>query len=94
MPRKVVELKAPALVQLVQDIKALNVALNAGEGVIKLKCRCGAPILPPTPVLPNLRDRQRGHLKSRIERHLRSNHRLSKQTVHVVLNESFAAGRA
>jgi len=91
MPRKIIELKAPALVQLVQDIKALKAALNAGQGAIKLKCPCGAAILPSTPVLPNLRDRQRGHLKSRIERHLRGDHRLSKRTVHVVLSESFGA---
>ena len=91
MPRKMIELKAPALVQLVQDIKPLNVALNAGQGVLKLKCPCGASIVPSTTVLPNLKDRQRGHLKSRIERHLRGDHRLSKQTVHVVLKESFGA---
>ena len=90
MPPNAVELTGSALVHLVQDIKGLNAALNAGRGVIKLNCPCGAAVVAATLVLPGLKDRQRGHIKSRVERHLRGDHRLSQQTVRLVLNDSLA----
>jgi hypothetical protein len=36
------------------------------------------------------RDRQRGLLKSKIERHLRDDHGLSRQTISVIMKEAFA----
>jgi hypothetical protein len=48
-------------------------------------------ILQPIAVLPSIKDRQRGLLKSKIERHLRAVHEISKRTIAGVLKDAFAA---
>jgi hypothetical protein len=82
--------EAQLLVQLVEKTKARKASGIAGEEVLSLKCPCGVTILPPTPAIPSLKDRQRGMVRSKIERHLRDDHGLSKHTIGVVLKESFA----
>lgn len=77
------------LLQLVAKVKDLNVLVAQESGVMDLKCPCGAVILPTTPIIANLKDRQRGLLKSRIKDHLRARHGLSEQTIRVVLNQAF-----
>jgi hypothetical protein len=79
------------LLQLVAKVKNLNILVAQESGVMDLKCPCGAVILPSTPVISNLKDRQRGRLKSRIKDHLRAEHGLSVQTIRVVLNQAFAS---
>ena len=88
-PRLAAALDAQLLVQLVERTKSLNVSRAIQGEVLSLKCPCGAVILQPTPAIANLKDRQRGMLKSKIERHLRDDHRLSGHTIGVVLKESF-----
>ena len=76
--------------ELVAKVKTLNTMLDLGYGSMNLKCPCGAPILPSTPLISNLKDRQRGLLKSRIKRHLGTDHGISEATIRVVLKEAFA----
>jgi hypothetical protein len=85
-------LDAQQLVQLVEKAKTLDVSRALAGEVLSLKCPCGAVILQPTPAMANLKDRQRGMLKSKIERHLRDDHRLSGHTISVILKESFPPG--
>jgi hypothetical protein len=72
------------LVDLVAKVKDLNTS-----GKMVLKCPCGVLILPPTPVISNLKDRQRGLLKSRIRRHLQTAHEISEATIRVFFIEAF-----
>jgi hypothetical protein len=65
------------LLQLVAKIK---IAVALESGVVDLKCPCGMVIIPRTPLIPNLKDQQRGLMKSRIKRHLRERHGLSEHT--------------
>jgi len=39
----------------------------------------------------NLKDRQRGLMKSRIKRHLHERHNLSERTIGIILKEAFAS---
>jgi len=78
------ELEAKLLAELANRAKSLK---NAS--VLNLKCPCGKVILPPTPALPNLEDRQRGFVKSRIRRHLRDEHQLSDHIIEIVVSRSF-----
>jgi hypothetical protein len=87
-PRHDAALETQLLLQLVAKVKILA-ALESG--VLNLKCPCGAVILPPTPVIPQLKGRQRGLIRSRIQHHLRGEHGLSEQTIHDVLNRAFDA---
>jgi hypothetical protein len=89
-PRHAAPLEARLLVELVARVKNLNTNVTLEFGGIDLKCPCGAVILPPTPLISNLKDRQRGLLKSRIRRHLHTDHGISEETIRVVLKEAFA----
>ena len=91
-PRHAIEHETRLLLQLVAAIKGLNVAgeLEAGR-TISLTCPCGKLILPPLSVLSSVKDRQRGLLKSKVERHLRNVHGISARTITRVLKESFIA---
>jgi hypothetical protein len=89
-PRHPAALEARLLIELVSKIKNLNTAVAVESGSIDLKCPCGAVILPPIPVISDLKDRQRGLLKSRIRRHLRADHGISEETIRVVLKGAFA----
>ena len=73
--------------ELVAKVKVL-VALESG--VLELKCPCGMTILPRTPIVPKVKDRQRGLMKSRIKRHLYERHGLSDHTIGIILKEAFA----
>jgi hypothetical protein len=86
-PRHAAALETQVFLQLVARVK---VAAALQSGVLDLKCPCGMVILPPTPVLPNLKDRQRGLMKSRIKRHLQERHGLSAHTIGVILKEAFS----
>jgi hypothetical protein len=77
------------LVELVAKVKSLNSAVAQELGPLELKCPCGKVILPPTPHIPSLKDRQRGLLKSRIREHLRSQHGILEQTVRAAIREAF-----
>jgi hypothetical protein len=66
-PRHAAALETQILLELVAKVK---IAAALESGVLDLKCPCGMVILPPTPVISNLKDRQRGLMKSRIKRHL------------------------
>jgi hypothetical protein len=90
--RHAAELETRLLVELVAKVKSVNISgtLESGK-TMDLKCPCGEVILPPTPVIPSLKDRQRGLLKSRIKSHLRVKHGLSEHTIRVVLNQSFVS---
>ena len=79
------------LLHLVAKIRNLNIVVEQQSGVLDLKCPCGTVILPSTPIISNLRDRQRGLLKSRIKGHLRAGHGLSEHTIRVVLDQAFGA---
>ena len=79
------------LLQLVAKVKDLNILVAQESGVMNLKCPCGTVILPGTPIISNLKDRQRGLLKSRIKDHLRTKHGVSEQTIRLVLTQAFAA---
>jgi hypothetical protein len=80
------------LLQLVAAVRTLNVSseLEAGT-ILSLKCPCGKMILQPIVVLPSIKDRQRGLLKSKIENHLRDVHEVSKRTIADFLKDAFAA---
>jgi hypothetical protein len=86
-PRHDAALETKILLELVAKVK---VAAALESGTLDLKCPCGMVILPPTPVISNLKDRQRGLMKSRIKRHLYERHGLSEHTISVVLKEAFA----
>ena len=89
-PRHTAELETRLLVALIAKVKSLNISTELEWGkTIDLKCPCGEVILSPTPVIPTLKDRQRGLLKSRITNHLRVKHGLSSHTIRVVLKQSF-----
>jgi hypothetical protein len=90
-PRDAIALETQLLLQLVARVKDLNILIVQESGVLNLKCPCGTVILPATPVITNVRDRQRGLLKSRLRDHLRAGHGLSEQTIRVVLNKAFVA---
>jgi hypothetical protein len=90
-PPSTATLDTHALLQLVERTKAVNALLAQGGEVLKLKCPCGASILPPTPAITSLKDRQRGLLKSKIERHLRDHHGLPGHSIRAVLKEAFAS---
>jgi hypothetical protein len=91
---------APALeTQIFLELIAkVKIALALESGVLDLKCPCGMVILPPTPVISNLKAGQRGLMKSRIERHLRERHGDPpnprhghfEQTIRDVLKQAFA----
>ena len=89
-PRHGAARETQLLTELVAKVKKVNTIVAAEFGEIDLKCPCGALILSPTPVISNLKDRQRGLLKSRIRGHLRTDHGISEATIRVVLNEVFA----
>jgi hypothetical protein len=84
--------EAQLLLQLVATVKTLNVSgdLEAGT-TVTLKCPCGRVILPPILVSAQLKDRQRGLLKSQIEQHLRYRHDVSMEAIRRVLRDAFAA---
>jgi hypothetical protein len=84
-------LETRLLVELVAKVKNLNTIVALEFGTIDLKCPCGAVILASTPVISNLKDRQRGLPKSRIKSHLQFRHGLSEHMIRVVLNQSFAS---
>ena len=86
-PGHAAALKTQVFLELVAKVK---VAAALESGVLDLKCPCGMVVLPPTPVISNLKDRQRGLMKSRIKRHLHESHGLSEQTIRVILKEAFA----
>jgi hypothetical protein len=71
-------------------VARVKIAAALKSGVLDLKCPCGTAILPPTPVIPKLKDSQRGLLKSRIQRHLQERHGLSEKTVRVIIKEALA----
>ena len=73
---------------LLELVARVKIAAALESGVLDLKCPCGMAILPPTPVISNLKDRQRGLMKSRIKRHLQERHGLSDHTVRVILKEA------
>lgn len=79
------ELEAKLLAELAARTKSLKTA-----SVLNLKCPCGKLILPPTPVISSLQDRQRGLVKSRIRRHLRAEHELSDHIIDIVVTRAFA----
>jgi hypothetical protein len=89
-PRPAAALETQLLLQLVATIKSLNISGAEAGTTLALKCPCGRVILPPIAVMPSIRDRQRGLLRSKIERHLRDFHGITKQTIARVLIESFA----
>jgi len=78
------ELEAKLLAELATRAKSLR---NAN--VLNLKCPCGKLILPPTPAVANLEDRQRGLVKSRMRRHLRDEHQLSDHIIDIVVSRAF-----
>jgi hypothetical protein len=79
------ELEAKLLAELAARTKSLKTA-----NVLNLKCPCGKVILPPTPAVSSLEDRQRGLVKSRIRRHLREEHHLSDHIIDIVVSRAFA----
>ena len=90
-PRHAAALETRLLVELVARIKNLNISTTLEWGkTMELKCPCGEVLLA-IPVIPSLKDRQRGFLKSRIKNHLRFKHGISEHMIHAVLNESFAS---
>lgn len=86
-PGRATTLETQIFLELVAKIK---IAAALESGVLDLKCPCGMVILPPTPVISNLKDGQRGLMKSRIKRHLQERHGLSEQTVRIILKEALA----
>jgi hypothetical protein len=86
-PRPAAALETQIFLELVAKIK---IAVALESGVLDVKCPCGMVILPPTPVIPNIKDRQRGLMKSRIKRHLHEAHGLSEHTIRVILKQAFA----
>ncbi len=77
-----------ALVTMIKDLHVAG-ALESGKS-ISLRCPCGKVILAPVMVQSSLKDSQRGLLKSKVERHLRDYHGVSKYTIGQILRESFA----
>jgi hypothetical protein len=61
-PRPAAALETQIFLELVAKIK---IAVALESGVLDVKCPCGMVILPPTPVIPNIKDRQRGRLPQR-----------------------------
>ena len=98
-PRRAGALETQILLELIAKVK---IAVALETGVLDLKCPCGMVILPPTPVISNLKARQRGLMKSRIERHLQERHGdppnprhgLFEQTIRDVLKQAFAGDPA
>jgi hypothetical protein len=85
-PRHAAPLETQIFLELVAKVK---IAAALKSGVLDLKCPCGMVILPPTPVISNLKDRQHGLMKSRIKRHLHERHGLSEHTIGVILKQAF-----
>ena len=85
--RPAAAIETQTFLELVARVK---IAATLESGVLDLKCPCGMVILPPTPVISNLKARPRGLMKSRTERHLQERHGLSEQTIRVILKEAFA----
>ncbi len=78
------------LLALVAAIHGLHTAGELEPGkTLALKCPCGRVILPPIMVQSNIRDRQRGLLKAKVERHLRDDHGVSKYNIGRVLKDAF-----
>jgi hypothetical protein len=71
-------------------VARVKIAVTLESGVLDLKCPCGTAILPPTPVIPKLKDSQPGLMKSRIQRYLQERHGLSEKTVRVIIKEALA----
>jgi hypothetical protein len=88
-------LETQIFLKLVAKVR-VAVALETGE--LDLKCPCGMVILPPTPVISNLKASQRGLMKSRVRRHLQERHGdppnpphgLFEQTIRDILEQAFA----
>jgi hypothetical protein len=90
MPGKNADLETQLLVGLVTKVKNLNISPTLEWGkTIELRCPCGQSILLRTPVIPSLKDRQRGLLKSRIREHLHSVHGISDTTIRYAISEAF-----
>jgi len=90
-PRSAAAVETELLIELIARIKSLKVS-DGPERVrtMALKCPCGEVILPPTPIIPGMEDRQRGLLKSRIKNHLWLKHGVSEYTSRLAINEAFA----
>ena len=94
-PRRAAALETQILLELIAKVK---IAVALESGVVDLKCPCGMVILPPTPIISNLKGHQRGLMKSRIERHLlerhgdppNPRHGLFEETIRDVLKQAFA----
>ncbi len=86
--------EAQLLLELVAAIRAVLMSgdLQVGEQIL-LRCPCGRVILPPMLVHENIKDRQRGMLKAKVERHLREDHGVSRYSIAQVLKDSFATSR-
>ncbi len=84
--------EAQLLLELVAAIQAVLTSgdLQVGEQIL-LRCPRGRVILPPMLVHENIKDRQRGMLKAKVERHLRDVHHVSRYNIGQVLKDSFAA---
>ena len=78
----------PALASAIQALHRSG-ELEVGQE-ISLRCPCGGVILPPILVHENVRDRQRGLLKAKVERHLREQHGVSRFEISRILRDSFA----
>ena len=93
-PRRAAALETQILLELIAKVK---IAASLESGEVDLKCPCGMVILPPIPVISNLKAHQRGLMKSRIERHLQERHGdppnprhgLFEQTIRDVLKQAF-----
>jgi hypothetical protein len=89
---KTTSAEATLLLSLVVAIRALQRSGDLEEGkTLSLRCPCGRVILPHIMVQPSIKDRQRGLLKAKVERHLREYHGVSKYNISRVLKDSFAA---
>ena len=94
-PRRAAARETQILLELIAKVK---IAVALESGVVDLKCPCGMVILPPTPIISNLKAHQRGLMKSRIERHLQERHGdppnprhgLFEETIRDVLKQAFA----
>ena len=91
-PSNAAALENQLLLTLVATVRGLHTAGELEPGkTIALKCPCGKVILPTILVQASIKDRQRGLLKAKIERHLRDHHGVSKYTTGRVLKDSFTA---
>src|SRR6516164_7833364 len=89
---KTANAEAQLLLSLVVAIRALQPSGDLEEGkTLSLTCPCGRIILPHIMVQSSIKDRQRGLLKAKVERHLRETHGVSKYYISRVLKDSFAA---